>query len=249
MKMQKYAALFLFFLFACAIFVFRLFGQNLWQDHNPYAVGSNLRQGTILKLNIDEVLEIVYQYENQADENLNIQLLPDRAITSFLPPANSDRSIVKNYKNRVNSRSRIRMRLAVRLDADPQSGVASFQGTKFITHENNISRQRVEVKGQVHVEDIASGRRIHSQDVADLQILIVGVPVPRSANLPLPPPQSAQDQGAQGQGQGQTQGQGTQTQPGGQQAKESSLPALSEEQKRQLLWQYINRILGETSSQ
>ncbi len=208
--------------------------QSLWQDHNPYAVGSNLRQGTILKLEVDEPVEIVYQYDNLTDENVDIQLVPDRNITSFLPPANSNRSMVKNYKNRLNSRSHMRLHIAVRIDADPKGSIASFQGTKFIGHENGISRQQIQVKGQVHIEDISSGRRIHSRDIADLQLLVTGVPVPRSQGLALPPPQKKQD------------GQASQAQEG---KISSDTPSLSDEQKRQLLWQYINRLLGETSSQ
>ena len=230
---RRGAQLFFFFLSALP-FVLGLGAQSLWRDHNPYSVGTNLGQGTILKLAIDEPVLIVYEYENLADENIDINLVPDRSLTGFLPSVDSKKNLSKRFVNRLNSRSRMRLNMAVTLDADPENNATRFTGRKLLAHEDNVSRQQIQVSGSVHIEDIESGRLIHSRDVADLQIVILGAPVPRSKGLPL------EDEGSPGQQEGQRSGdtQGEGTRPPAQ---------LSEEQKRQLLWEYINRILGETT--
>ena len=208
--------------------------QSLWQDHNPYAAGSKLAQGTILKLAIDETMLLIYEYENLADENIDLSLVPDRNITGFLPPVNAKRNVNKRFENRLNSRSRMRFDMAVTVNSDPQNASLSFTGTKFIGQENGISRQQIQVSGRVHPEDVESGRLVHSRNVADLQITVLGAPVPRSTNLPL-----SDENGEEAETK-------VESGLGSQQAKRPAAQ-LSDEQKRQLLWEYINRLLGETT--
>lgn len=220
------------FLFSLAILsllgVLGLSAQSLWRDHNPYALGNKLKQGSILKLSIDEPVLIVYEYEHLSDENIDINLVPDRNITGFLPPANANRNISKRFAKRLTSRGRMRLHMAVTLDSDPENESLSFRGTKLLGQENNISRQQIQVSGRVHIEDISSGRVINSRDVADLRITLLGAPVPRSAALPL-------EEEAQ------------KDEPQQNEEKSAKAPAqLSDEQKRRLLWEYINRLLGES---
>ena len=210
---------------------FALPAQSLWKDHNPYAVGSNIKKGSILKLQIDEIVKIDYSYKNLTDENIDINIIPDKNITNFLPTAQSNRTINKNYTNRLNSKTRIQIQMAVIISDDPNNNLLSFTGTKLLEHEATISSQQIQVSGLVHMEDIASGRKIHSKDIADLKITLAGVPVPKSANLPLSTP-TKEAESAKETPQAQ--------------AEKVSVPSLTEEQKQKLLWEYINRILGET---
>ena len=237
-----------------------LWAQSLWKDHNPYAVGRNLQKGTILKLYIDEPVQVVYQYENLTDENIDISLVPDRNITNFLPPASAKRNISKRYANQTSSRSRMRLNMAVTVSAEPRNAAVSFTGTKFLAQENGISRQQVQVSGRVHVDDIEAGRLVYSQNAADLQIVLIGAPVPKTKNLPLPKqepepipqttaPQTTAPQTTTPQAEdGTTEGPQTETRPESAALPEKGPPAaLSNEQKRQLLWEYINRLLGEST--
>ena len=162
-----------------------LSAQSLWQDHNPYILGTNIRSGMVLKLEIDEPVQIIYDYENLTDEKIDLNLVPDRTITSFLPPAEFKRSIIKKYTNRLRSRSRIKLKMAVTVLSDPVQNIVTISGTKYLGQENNISRQQIEVNGKVHIEDIGSNRNIHSNHIADLRIVIIGAPVPRSRNFQL----------------------------------------------------------------
>lgn len=200
--------------------------QSLWQDHNPYSAGGGrIVPGVILKLSVDEPVRVVYEYENATDENIEVTLLPDSAITSFLSPAESSRSIVKRYSNRLDSRNRVSFSIAVRIEALLEGETVAFSGRKVLVQESGISRQQIEVAGQIHAEDIGSGRTIRSSDVADLQIVFVGAPIPRSRNLPLK----------------EEAGEDPDSPP-----RPSAQP--TEEEKQQILLEYLNRLLGETAN-
>ena len=190
-----------------------------------------------MKLSIDEPVQIVYQYENITDENVNINLVPDRMITKFLPPATTTRNISKRYQNRLNSRSRVQLKMAVTVDTNLDKNSISFKGAKFIAQENGVSRQQVDVQGKIHVDDIEPGRLIRSENVADLQIILVGAPIPKNKNLK-PPPVTKEEATSK-------------VNPITGETLQNKAPAasLSDDQKRQLIWEYINRLLGESSNQ
>ncbi len=228
---------FCFFLFVLSVTcTLTLYAQSLWEDHNPYSGSANIKDGSILKLIIDEPVVLSYDYQNQASESVDINLVPDRTLTGFLPPASSKHNINKNYGNKLSSRTQVRLQLAVIVNGDPNTKNQSikFSGIKLLSHENNVSKQQIAVSGQVHLDDISAGRVIFSNQVANLQMIVVGAPVPRSKNLPL-----AKEPTTKNTSQETTINQ-TNT-------KSTIQAELTDEQKRTLLWEYVNRLLGESS--
>ncbi len=203
-----------------------LFAQNLWQDHNPYGSHRNLRQGTILKLNVDEPVRIRYEYENMSDEDITIKIVPDQSLTPFLPPADSTKSITNKTTADVESDSHIRFRMAVTVSDDVENETVTFTGTKLLAQENGRTRQLFQVSGRVHIGDIQPGRRIDSEAVADLQITVTGLPIPQTKDIPL------------------------KTVPG-ENPGDPAVPSaeLSEREQQQLLLEYLNRVLGEGGEQ
>ena len=199
-----------------------LAGQNLWQDHNPYGAHQNLRQGTILKLEVDEPVEIRYEYENMTDEDVTIKIVPDQKLTE-LPSTDNSKSITSKKTNDLESNGRLRFRMAVTVQADIDDDVATFTGTKLLAQEDGRTRQLLRVSGRVHVGDIKSGRRVHSNDVADFQVLVNGSPIPQNKDLPL-------------------------KQVPGEEPGDPPQPSaeLSDREREQLLLEYLNRILGES---
>ena len=75
----------------------------------------------------------------------------------------------------------------------------------------------------MHVGDIKSGRRVHSNDVPDFQVLVNGSPIPQNKDLPL-------------------------KQVPGEEPGDPPQPSaeLSDREREQLLLEYLNRILGES---
>lgn len=199
-----------------------LAGQNLWQDHNPYSAQQNLRQGTILKLEVDEPVQIRYEYENLTDEDVVIKIVPDQKITE-LPPADSTKSITTLKNSDLESFSRLKFRIAVTVQADVQNDIVTFSGTKLVAQEDGRTRQLIRISGKVHTGDIKAGRRVHSNDIADFQVLINGGPIPQTKDLPL------------------------KTVPGDEPGDPPQPSAeLSDREREQLLLEYLNRILGES---
>lgn len=146
---------------------------------------------------------------------------PDTGLTDILKPAATDGSIVNKDTIQLRLRARIKFKMAVTITAAPQNGMLEFQGTKNLAHENGKVQQNIRISGRLHPKDIAGNRSINSADVADLAITIQGAPVARSKNIQMK----------------QT------TAPDG-----TVTPAaeLSEQEKQQLLLDYINKVLGES---
>lgn len=201
-----------------------LSAQSLWEDHNPYNPASILRDGTILKLIVDEPVSVEYEYENNKDESITVKLVPDQTITDFLPPADVNRSITNKTTDKVKATGRVQFRMAVSVNGNPENNTVTFSGSKLLAVEAGRSRQQIQVTGRIHVEDIQAGRMIQSEDIADLQIQIQGTPVPQDFNLPM-----KQEPGANP---------GDPAQPSAN---------LTDAEKQQILLDYLNRILGESS--
>ena len=221
----------IYFYFLFLFLFLPIFSQSLWEDRNPYSTRRSLKKGTILKLKIEEPIQITYEYENQSNQNIDINIVPDKNISSFLPPASTNQNKTKQFSNRVQVRSQLKMQIAVSLEDETENSVIVFRGTKFLGYENNLSRQKMSVRGRVHIDDVSTGRIIHSKDVADLQIVLEGIPVKTDINLSKNPP--AQNPEAKQEGQTQ------QGQPLGK-------SFIGEEEKQKLLWNYIKNLLGDS---
>lgn len=194
--------------------------QTLWQDHNPYRPNPNVRNGTILRLAVDEPVIIEYEYENLSDDTVTIKMNPDQKLTDFLQPADINKAVTEKDDNRVRVRSRVTFRMAVRVDRDPRDDSVSFSGVKLIAAEAGRSRQQIQISGSVHIDDIKPGRLVNSSDVADLQIVVQGAPIRQSLELPLK------------QVEGEVPGT---TEPSAE---------LSAEERARILLEYLNRVLG-----
>lgn len=197
-------------------------GQNLWRDHNPYGAHQNLRQGTILKLEVDEPVQIRYEYENTTDEDVVIKIVPDQKLTE-LPPTDNTKSITTKKTSNLKSWSRLRFNMAVTVQADVENDTVTFTGTKLIAQEDGRTRQLIRVSGRVNTGDIKAGRRVHSNEVADFQILVNGSAIPQTKDLPL-------------------------KQVPGDEPGDPPQPSaeMSDREREQLLLEYLNRILGES---
>jgi len=193
--------------------------QSLWVDHNPYNPNANLREGVILKLQVDEPLEMEYEYENTIDDEVVVKLQPDRNLTDFLPPVDTTKNTTTKKNNVIRADVRLQFRMAVTVSADPENNTVVFSGTKLLAYEGGRSRQQMQISGRVHIDDVSSGRTVRSQDVADLQLVIIGAPIRQDRELPM---KQTEDEDGQ------------------------PIPSaeLSDEERERLLLEYLNRVLG-----
>lgn len=199
--------------------------EDLWRDKNPYGISIELREGEILKLQIREPMVVDYLLEGDTMDEVQIKMVPDSDLFKFLPPADDTRTITTQKDARIRSRGRLVMDLAVTIQSiDRATGTVTFSGTKVLGYQQGTARQAVQVTGRVNAGDIMPGKTIHSSRVADLQVLVQGGP-------------SAQRENVQLQDEPEDDTPGDQAQPGAE---------ISDGEKRRLLLEYLNRILGES---
>lgn len=198
--------------------------DDLWIDHNPYSSVSSMQAGTVLKLSVDEPVLVEYEYEGNGQETATIKLTPDKNITEFLPAASEDRSIAINNRLRIRSHGRVKFNMAVSIQT-VEGETLVIRGARQISYENGRARQDFQITGRVSRRDVSTDRTIRSNDVAELQIVMRGSPIPQNRNLPM-----KQIPGENGQP-----------------ARPSA--TLTDQEKQQILLEYLNRILGETRDQ
>ncbi|MCB1175853.1 MAG: flagellar basal body L-ring protein FlgH [Leptospiraceae bacterium] len=194
-----------------------LSAQSLWQDHNPYSPSVPLPAGSILKLQIDEPVKIEYEYEDHRDRLADIKLVPDKTLTDFFTPVDTNHSVVQKNKSKLKSKSRLQMQIAVTVIESNNENVLQFRGTKVIAQESGKQAQQIQVSGRIARSDIGPNRSIQSGNVADLVIQVRGAPVANRESIDLT------NQNGQGQAE------------------------LSAADKQRLLLEYLNRALGEGS--
>lgn len=191
-----------------------LLAEDLWKDHNPYAGQTGLFPGAVLRLVVHEPVLVEYDYEDTSDTKATIKIVPDKKAADFLSDASSDQSQVGARKAKVRAKTALRLELAV-LVQSVDGELATIRGQKNLIFENGRARQLFSVSGKVHRRDVAADRRIRSAQVADLELLVSGAPLPFQAGL--------------------TMKQGEDGQPSAE---------LSKEEKERILLEHLNRILG-----
>lgn len=211
---------------ACAAYA-----KDLWEDHNPYSTTGQIGAGTVLKLVVEAPVIVEYEYERKSDDKATIKITPDQGITDFLPAANSDKAISGAEKIILKAKSRLNLRLAVTVQGDATADTLQISGSRVIGYENDRARQQIQITGRINRRDVTQDMTVHSDQVADLVIVITGAPIPQTADIALKAQPDAAAAAAA--------------------AEEAGLPSkpgaqLSEEDKQRLLLEYINRILGES---
>ncbi|MDH5655058.1 MAG: flagellar basal body L-ring protein FlgH [Spirochaetia bacterium] len=214
-------------IFLGLIFIFPVFfslnGEDIWIDHNPYHPLASIPEGSIIKIFVDEPVVVEYEYEGNSGENVTIKMTPDKDLMNFLPKANVEKSITSENKVRIRARGRVRFRAAVTVVGNVENGVIRFQGRKTVGSEEGRAEQVITISGRVSVDDVTSSRTIKSSDVADLVVQVKGLPVAKKKNIEMKTEQPEDP-----------------NEPAKKSAK------ISDDEKQQLLLEYLNRILGES---
>ncbi|MBE7438067.1 MAG: flagellar basal body L-ring protein FlgH [Spirochaetales bacterium] len=191
-----------------------LLAEDLWKDHNPYAGQTGLLPGAVLRLVVHEPVLVEYEYEETADSKATIKIVPDKKVADFLSDASSDQSQVGSRKAKVRAKTALRLELAV-IVRSVDGELATISGQKSLIYENGRAQQLFSVSGKVHRRDVSGDRTIRSAQVADLELLVSGAPLPFQAGLTM-------KQGDDGQPRAE----------------------LSREEKERILLEHLNRILG-----
>lgn len=189
--------------------------RDLWVDHNPYNPAGKIAVGSVLRLAVDEPMVLEYEYSSNQSDEARVKATPDKSLTEFLPPASADRSITGKRESRFRTRGRMTFRMGITVSRITDDTI-QFTGLKVISPEDGRTRFEVQASGVVHRSDIGSDRTIRSQDASQFQLLMRGGPIAQSQGLPM------------------------KQNPDG-----TTSAAPTQQEKEQMLLNYLNRILGE----
>ncbi len=202
--------------------------ESLWRDQNPYQ-REPVVVGQILKLEIDEDVQIVSNHARTRNENSSFSFLPARPHLSFLQSSEGNDRSEKQVRNQRRTDFNLNTVLAVQIIAVDQKNIIQFRGFKNVRGENESLR--LNISGLIHNDDIDERKTISSKDVANLTINLQIEPPPVRAQLPpkadKPVEQVSNESGAE------------------EAAEKTSEEILDKEQKEALMIEYLERILGE----
>ncbi len=193
--------------------------EDLWKPHNPYSSHSRLRAGSVIKVKISEPVDLEFEYEDTGSSDTEVKTNPV-IWPADLPVTDIEKNIAGSRKKHLKVKTRMNFTMAVQISGITPEGNAELSGTRQVFYEAGNVRFEVRFAGTADLNDITRDNRIKSEDIAGLVLQVTGKPVTPGKGITL-----------------KTDAEG----------KVSA--DLSEEEKQQLLLEYLNRVLGEASDE
>ncbi|MCB1189403.1 MAG: flagellar basal body L-ring protein FlgH [Leptospiraceae bacterium] len=148
---------------------------SLYEYHNPYSPGQNIKLGTVIRVVFKEGLKSEYMYESQKDDSHTIKSSPDKKVVTDIMPFYSDRSIAKKKNAKIKSNGKILGAMSVVVTSvEPQTNNLVVNGIREATFDGN--KNRLELSGLVSPQDIKEGRTVTSDQVANLELKFISAP-------------------------------------------------------------------------
>lgn len=145
--------------------------KTIWRDRNPYAADLDLKAGTVIIINVNDLSEMRFNLTMSDKSNSAVSSNPDMAITGFLPKVAADRRIVSDDGTQFSMKGRASFSIATRVlrKAGPMLSVAGSR-----TYTMNGVTDIITVTGLVDPAMI-KGRSVDSGNVADFTMDIRGI--------------------------------------------------------------------------
>lgn len=225
MPIKKFAILGFFTLYVS----FNLAGQNIWVSKNPYGSERAVQVGDVVTVIVDESWQSNYFFEQDRDDKVTIKTLPDKEVMKFLSGADSVKNITSRKKGKISGGNKLKGSLSVLVNSANNDGTFQIGGAKFITLDGESNS--IQLRGIIHPRDLQDGYKIRSDRIANLVMNFQGKIVKKRFQL------------------GNLSLRGTDVTAGGTPDTRTGIGAeqfrLSEEQRRLILQNYIEEILGE----
>jgi len=182
--------------------------------------GREVVPGDILKIRFSYRNLVRYRTEMKAGDTQKLNLgKPDLKTFSFLPSIDNNTTFNRNNNLEYTSEREFATTIAVVVDSIATNGIIAFRGNHSLLL--NGQTEQVAIQGQVRAQDVADGNFVASTDIANLSFAWIGPAVARQ-NALRPTDIVASTNTNQRAGQ--------------------DAPEFSDEVKRRLLMQYLNRI-------
>jgi len=155
--------------------------KTIWRDRNPYATDQDLRAGSVIVINVNDISEMRFNLTMSDKSTSAVSSNPDMAITGFLPKVAADRRIVSDDGTQFAMKGRASFSIATRV-LRRVGTMVSVAGSR--TYTLNGVTDIITVTGLVDPAMI-KGRSVDSGSVADFTMEIRGVK--RGVNIERPP--------------------------------------------------------------
>lgn len=145
--------------------------KTIWRDRNPYTADLDLRAGTVIVINVNDISEMRFNLTMSDKSNSAVSSNPDMAITGFLPKVAADRRVVSDDGTQFAMKGKASFSVATRVlrKVGPMVSVAGSR-----TYTFNGVTDIVTVTGLVDPAMI-KGRAVDSGSVADFTMEIRGL--------------------------------------------------------------------------
>lgn len=196
--------------------------DSLWSDNNPYSGEKNIKAGSIISIIFKDNVKTEFKVEVQTTDNNTTKTTPDKKLVPELIPYSSDKSFVKNNKGTYKTIGNLSGKFAVVVNrVDEETGTYYISGRKETLYDGES--QTLQVTGIISSVAVKN-MTVNSADIANLRVEFKGKISPKilkepNINLKQKP------------------------NPDGTTTVKAE---LSEEEKQQMILNYIKRLLGES---
>jgi hypothetical protein len=145
--------------------------KTIWKDRNPYATDQDLKAGTVIVVNVNDISEMRFNLTMSDKSNSAVSSNPDMSITGFLPKVAGDRRIVNDDGTQFAMKGKISLSIATRV-LRRAGTMVSVAGSR--TYTFNGVTDIVTVTGLVDPA-MMKGRSVDAGNVADFTMEIRGL--------------------------------------------------------------------------
>lgn len=202
------------------IAIVSLSGEDLWRPGNLYNRPA-IVQGSILKLSVDDPVMVEFDYENLRGDDSTVEAEKGRGNLEMIPGAGIERSFSGKKTGRLKVRGNLQFQMAVTVSEINGAGMLVLRGRRAVVREADDTEMIVELQGEINPQDVKADRTIKSAHVANLSLLVRGMPVEKRTGFTM---KVTRDEDG----------------------NPIYTPALSDEEKARVLMNDLNRVLGET---
>jgi flagellar basal body L-ring protein FlgH len=145
--------------------------KTIWQDKNPYISEGDLRAGTVIVVNVNDISEMRFNVSIGNKINSAVSSTPDVTITGFLPKVAATKKITNDDSTQFAGKGKLTFSIATRVlnRVGPMLNVAGSR-----TYTFNGVTNIVTVTGLVD-PSLIKGRSVDSNNVADFTLEVRGL--------------------------------------------------------------------------
>ncbi|MBN1898070.1 MAG: flagellar basal body L-ring protein FlgH [Spirochaetes bacterium] len=157
-------------LFSTLLFFGLLLGQSLWKDDGDiYSTDKKWKAGDSLKIIFNEASLVEYQLATSEAERVNAQGEGAKgAMISFLPSVGGSDNFQTSQKSSTKNKTRLQTSISVKITGILPNKNLKIAGSHSILVNNQM--ENITLTGEVNPRDIKKKKQVYSTDIIDASI-------------------------------------------------------------------------------